>query len=383
MSLIRKKSSLAISLLGVCLAANVNAVELGKVGDTTVTLKGFIKLDAIYSDFDSGQLGAGSTARDFYLPALTPVGDGDGGTSLDMHARQSRVALQTNTDVGSSKVKTYVEFDFYGAGGTETATNLRGLGMRHAFFTYNKWLFGQTWTTFMDTSVLPETLDFIGNTDAMPFARQAQIRYTNGGFQFALENPETTVWGVNTANDDNEIPDIVAKYSLGSGGFNMSFAGIFRQLQTVDGSESSSTDGFGAGVSGSFKWSRADLKFLGTYGSGLGRYFGLTGNIPADVFINGDGELEAVDSLSYYIAFRFLWNDKWRSTLSYSAIDIDDTDAFDDAWTTGSNSFRVNLLTSPLPNLTFGGELALAQRDVHSGDSGRLTRFQFSAKLAF
>ncbi|KTF07689.1 porin [marine sediment metagenome] len=52
---------------------------------------------------------------------------------------------------------------------------------------------GQTWTTFMDVGSLPESLDFIGTTDGITFARQVMVRYTNGGLQLALENPESTI----------------------------------------------------------------------------------------------------------------------------------------------------------------------------------------------
>lgn len=377
MSLTRK-SKFVLPLMGACLAANVSAADLGKVGDTAVSLKGFVKFDAVYSDFEYGANDGGGT-RDFYVPNTIPV-EGTGGsvTSLDLHARQSRVGLQTVTDKDGNSLKTYVEFDFYGAltNSGELITNNYGLDVRHAFFTYNKWLFGQTWTTFMDTSVLPDGLDFIGNTDAMPFVRQAQARYTSGAFQFALENAETKVWGGPT-NDDNDLPDIVGKYSLSSGDLSMSISAVLRQL--VSGEES--TNGFGLSVAGKYLIGSDDVRFLVTTGSGVGRYIGL--GIAADAFVNADGELETVDTTSYYVGYRHVWNDKWRSTLSYSAIDIDDTGSNNADWATSSNSLRLNLLTSPMAGLTFGGEVTLAEREVQTGATGELTRLQFSATLAF
>lgn len=370
----------AIPFFTSLVAANGYAVSLGTVGDTEVTLKGYIKLDAIYSDSDSGDLQGGG--RDFYVPGATPVG-GDFSTSyFDMHAKQSRVGIGTSTDVDGSKIKTYVEVDFYGGDGTETVSNTHRTVLRHAFMTYNNWLFGQTWSTFMDVGSLPESLDFIGNTDATPFVRQAQIRYTAGNFQFAMENPQSVINGVSV--DHNDIPDLVARYNFKADSFNLTVAAISRQIQGVDGTdgESESTNGFGVAVSGGFKFGKDDLKFLVTSGSGLGRYIALA--TATDAVIDADGDLEAVDTLSYYVGYRHFWSESTRSTFSYSALDIDhDEDLVAPTTTEATNSFRMNLIHSPTANFSYGGEISVAERDIVGDDSGKLTRLQFSAKLTF
>lgn len=368
----------AIPFFTSLLAANGYAVSLGTFGDTEVSLKGYVKLDAIYSDFDSGEQDAW---RDFYFPRMMPVGDAEGTSYFDMHARQSRVGLGTSSDVDGDKLKTFVEIDFYGGGGNELYTNSHSPRLRHAFLTYNNWLFGQTWSTFMDVGALPETLDFIGSTDATVFVRQAQIRYTAGNFQFAIENPETTV-DSNAANDDNDIPDLVARYNFKADSFNLTVAAIARQLQQTSAGESESTNGFGVAVSGGFKIGKDDLKFLVTSGSGLGRYIAL--GTATDAITNADGGLDAVDTLSYYLAYRHFWSDGLRSSFSYSAIDIDnDEDLVAATATETTNSFRMNLIYSPTANLSYGGEIAVAERDTLGDASGKMTRLQFSAKLTF
>ena len=68
----------------------------------------------------------------------------------------------------------------------------------------------------MDVGALPETVDFIGVTDATIFDRQPLVKYTNDAWEFALENPETTVTpnggGGRIVADDNNVPDFVARY---------------------------------------------------------------------------------------------------------------------------------------------------------------------------
>lgn len=367
------------------IAASSNAADLGNFGGTEVSFKGFLKMDAILSDFDSGTVSG--SAREFYFPSQTPVGDGNQSENVtfDMHARQTRFAIATKSDVDGDTLKTYIEMDFMTtAGGNEVVSNSRISRLRHAFLEYNNWLFGQTWSTFMDVNALPETLDFIGNTDATVFIRQTQVRYTVGSFQFALENPESTIMGVG-ATDDNTMPDIVARYNLSAGDLSMVFAGLARQIEmNTAGSVDESTNGFGLSVSGVYKIGKDDIKFLVNTGSGMGRYTGL--GISPDAVMDADGNLKAIDTMAYYASFRHFWNDKWRSTLSYSAIDIDnDTEltGVADTVSKDSSSVRLNLIYSPNARLSLGGELASAKRTSESGESGKLNRLQFSAKLTF
>ena len=60
-----------------------------------------------------------------------------------------------------------------------------------------------------------------------------------------------------------------------------------------------------------------------------------------------------------------------------------DTDLTVMGVTSSTNSARVNLLYSPTKALTLGGELAMANREIESGDDGSMTRAQFTAKLGF
>ena len=89
-----------------------------------------------------------------------------------------------------SKLGTFIEMDFLVSGqGNETVSNSYSPRLRHAFITYDKWLFGQTWMTFFNVGALPENLDFVGPTEATIFGRQPMIRYTSGGLQLALGKP--------------------------------------------------------------------------------------------------------------------------------------------------------------------------------------------------
>lgn len=377
-------------LAGVVILASMsaNSATIAKIENTEVSIGGYVKLDAMMTNFSDGTLGAGNLGRDFYVPSLTPVGGEDENTVFDMHARQSRINFATNTSLDGHTLKTFIEMDFMATtNGDERISNSYSPRVRHAFLTYDKWLFGQTWSTFQNVNAFPETVDFIGNTDFGIFVRQAQIRYTNGDFQFALENPETTVTpfegGARVVTDDNELPDFIGRYNLTSGSLSMSFAALARQLTYNDGGAiDSSTTSFGLSVSGKWMLGQDDIRFGVNTGSGMGRYIGL--NVSNGAVVDADNDLEAIDSTAYYIAYRHVWNSRMRSNISYSAIDIDnDTDLTGMGAIDTTDSLRVNLFYSPVPKLSFGGEVAIANKELESGADGKMTRLQFSAMLAF
>ena len=349
---------------------------------------GFVKTDIIYSDFGGGSYsGAG---RDFYIPATVKIGD-KGESYLDFHAKESRINFKSthNLDNGA-KIGTFIEFDMQlSPGGDERISNSYNPRMRHAFATYNKWLFGQTWMTFYNVSTIPENLDFVGPADGSLFGRQTQIRYTNGPWMIAAENPETTVTpfggGGRIVADDNNVPDLAARYNLKGDWGTFSAAATLRQLayQNDAAGIDDSASGYGLSLTGKFLLgARDDFRWQLNTGSGLGRYIGL--NTSNGAVLDADGNLHAIDSSGGFASYRHFWSDQWRSnlTLSYLAVDNDITLTGTGA-TKDVGSIHVNMIYAPQPKLIFGLEFLYAERKLESGADGDLTRLQFSAKYAF
>lgn len=146
--------------------------------ETEFKYGGYIKADMLASDYQDGDVGAGSALRDFHLPSLIPVGGEGGGYEVDFHAKESRFNLGTVSDLENGKqVKTYFELDFMlSDAGNDRVSNSYQPRMRHAYFAYDKFLFGQTWSTFMIVT-LPDDLDFVGAAEGVVFVRQPQFRY--------------------------------------------------------------------------------------------------------------------------------------------------------------------------------------------------------------
>lgn len=216
-----------------------------RVGNTTVSYAGYVKLDAISQRTSGGQVASGSIVRDFLIPGAIPVGGEASGWDTDFNARQSRFIFKTSTDVGAEHtLNSQIELDFMVTpGGDERISNSYQPRLRQAFITYDNWLFGQTWSTFQNVGALPDSLDFIGTTPGTVFERQPMVRYANGGLMLAVEQPETTVTtpaGGRLLAGDDTLPDFVARYNLGGDWGSITAAGILRNLRIAD-------DDFGTG----------------------------------------------------------------------------------------------------------------------------------------
>jgi hypothetical protein len=376
------KGGLASAAL--CTAVSAQAVTLGTYGNTTVKIGGYVKLDAMSTTYSEGRYeGIG---RDFYVPSTTPVSGSGSYRAFDMHARQSRVNLSTDSKIGEHKLKSYIEIDFMvlaPPGADERISNSYSPRLRHAFIEFDNWLFGQTWSTFQNVASLPETVDFIGNTDAGIFVRQPQIRYTQGNWQFSIENPETTVnTGTGTLiTDDNKLPDFVGRYNFKQGDLSLVGAVLLRQL-TMDQAGVDDTEmSYGISVTGKYMIGKNDVRFGLNTGSGMGRYIGL--NVSPGAVVNGSS-LEAIDSTGLFASYRHHWNDMWRSNFTFSTISIDNNTTLTGTGATESTySMRANAIVSMAKNLDLGGELALANREVESGSDGEMTRLQFMAMYKF
>jgi hypothetical protein len=351
---------------------------------------GYVKVDTLFSNYSDGDIASNSIGRDFYVPSTVPVGGEDESTDVDFHARQTRFYFGTDHELDNGdKLSSYVEFDFLVTpGGNERVSNSYLPRMRHAYLKYNNWLVGQTWSTFMDVATLPETLDFVGPAESTSFNRQPMIRYTQGNFAVALENPETTVTpfegGARITADDSLLPDLTARYTHKGDFGHIQLAGILRQLEYED--EASNVDdrevGWGVSLSGKFNVGRDDIRWMAIHGEGLGRYVGL--NVSNGAVITDNNELDAIKTTGGFFSYRHWWNDQWRSTAVFSYMDIDNKRRFTgDSVTDNVWSGHINLLYSPTPPLTFGVEYLYADRELESGQDGSLSRLQFSGKYAF
>lgn len=328
-----KKSLLALSLL---VTSTANAGYEIKISDKdTITFGGYIKVDARYVDGDVAY-------RPFWIGTGTPLPESK--SQFNINAAETRFNMKYN----HGDVMGYIEMDFLGGGGNEIISNSHHPRLRHAFIKYKNILVGQTWSTFMNTSAIPEAADFAGATVGLVFIRQAQIRYTMGSFQVSIENPES--WGGDPTEDS--VPDIVARYDLKGDWGSVSFSALARQLNTTLGNSEST---LGASIAGRIKTSgKDDLRFQFHKGE-LGRYVGLA--FAPDLV----GE-EVEDTTSYLLAYRHFWNESLRTTVLYGKAESELSDRDRSQWS-------VNLFKNLTKQLAVGGEIGQFKMDDANVDS--------------
>ena len=370
-------------------AARKKPAPAAKDSSSNYSFGGYIKFDAMFSDYSDGDLAPGSLGTQFYVPGTIPVGGSPSeGFDADLQARETRINFKSDHTLPSGdKFSTYLEMDFFlGSGGNERVSNSYNPRLRHAFLKYNNWLFGQTWSTFQDVGALPENVDFIGPSESTTFIRQAQVRYTNGPWEFAVENPETTITpfggGSRIVSDDGTMPDFVGRYTAKLDNGYVKAAALVRQLNYKTTGIDTDETAVGISLSGKHMFGQDDLRWMATWGSGTGRYLGL--NTANGAVLDSSNNLEAIDQWGAFVSYRHFWNDQWRSNFTYGYLNNDhDTALTGTGVTKDVQSIHLNLLYSPKPKLTFGGELLLAERELETGSSGDMTRLLFSAKYAF
>lgn len=387
-----KKLALAIGLASgtlLALSPTANAAE------THYSFGGFIKADALFSQSSDAQRSGGN---DFLIPSIIAVGDGSnkGDVVFDAHAKTSRLWFKTVTMTDVGEIKTHLEMDF-NASNDERLTNQSSNGLRHAFLSWknsenSSILAGQTWSTFFNVGALPESVDFVGPTSGTIFVRQTQIRYTqkvaNGSWMIAAENPSVSLYDAgsgygNNQVDDSGMPDLIARYDGAAGDLHYSAAAMVRQINYNDrpNDNEDSQIGYGVTVSGKYALSNGDdFKFMLSQGQ-LGRYIAL--NAFRDGAVEADDDIKLITTVGGFVAYRHMWNEKLRSTISYAYSEANNPNTVAATTTKHVSNSNINLMYSPTKNLTFGGEYFIAERKDENGDNGDLQRLQFTSKFAF
>jgi hypothetical protein len=361
-----------------------------------VTLGGYVKLDAVFSNPSAGV----DNAADLQLNASSiTVGPGAGDherNQVKFGARETRLFAKTNTPTSLGDLDTHIEFDFYGADGNESVSNSHGLRLRHAYATLGPFLAGQTWTNFMNPAALPETLDFGGPVGQI-FDRQAQVRWTqpfgssafarSGRWSVSLENPETVAQGPGGASfraDDDRVPDITGQVAFDTPRGAFSLHGLVRQLRVDSAASPAAADqklGAALSVTGVVPVRGSDdVRFTASAGNGIGRYS--NGFFP-DAVIGGDARVRLPAQWGTFVAYRHYWTERLRSSLVLSAAGEDNPSGAPGNTNKATRSAHVNLIWSPVAKSDVGLEYIYADRETEDGQRGHLNRLQASAKYAF
>jgi hypothetical protein len=367
------------------------APEEGKPG---VEFYGQAMLDAIY---DAGRMNPDwrSTLRPSQIPITCPgsPGCGENGTTL-LSVRQSSLGFKSFIPTALGPIKTDLSLDLFGTNGG-TQPHLLDAWIESRMFGV-----GQTYSNFMDIDGLPDIIDYWGPS-GMVFVRTPQFRFVpfaRQGMQAAisLELPSSAIDAGRLARVDpalgegitghNRLPDVVVSFRLERDWGHFRSAAILREIgyhntESITGRPSGTQTGYGLNLAGAFNVGANDqLNWQFAAGRGIASYINDGG---VDLAPGADLRAEAVGSVGWLAYYKHAWNDKWSSSIGYSAHQQNNTGGqLATAFHKGSYS-SVNLLYTTARNLTTGAELLWGRLEDKIGASQVDYRLQYSTKLTF
>lgn len=318
-------------------------------------------------------------------------------------AKTTRLGLDFNTNVGGdNKLGGKVEVDFAGS----TTDSNGALRIRHAYLTYNNWLFGQTTSNFLSNHA-PEMIDF-GTNVGGGTARIPQVRYgfnlapatklfiaAEEGNSSANQLKVTTIDGETkseTVSSDVKysLPVLTAKLTQGfaDGKANASVRGLVEHYK----SESSGDDKTGWGLAAGVNYQVIDpLKLSAdvSYVQGNSNY--LYGSNTAFYVNPVNGNIEQNEAFGVQVGGTYKFNEKLRSTLAYGALFANDGTDYArinyERKNTAANEevyqAWINFIYSPVKPLDLGVEYINGKRDTFAGDSYKDNRVGLMAKYSF
>lgn len=293
-------------------------------------------------------------------------------------AKTTRLGFDFNTNVaGDNKLGGKVEVDF-ASSDNDKSENLR---IRHAYLTYNNWLFGQTTSNFLSNHA-PEMIDF-GTNVGGGTARIPQVRY---GFNLA---PATKLFiAAEEGNGSGtgikySVPNLTAKLTQGfaDGKGSVSARALVENYKSAD--DSDTAWGLAAGVNyqvmDPLKIS-ADVSYV----DGNSNY--LYGSNSAYVVNAANDKIAQNEAFGVQVGGTYKFNEKLRSTLAYGALFADDGTDYARLNTAANEEVYqawINFIYSPVKPLDLGVEYINGKRDTFAGDSYKDNRVGLMAKYSF
>ena len=298
-------------------------------------------------------------------------------------AKTTRLGFDFNTNVaGDNKLGGKVEVDFAGS----TTDSNGALRIRHAYLTYNNWLFGQTTSNFLSNHA-PEMIDFATNVGGGTAARIPQVRY---GFNLS---PATKLFiAAEEGNSNSGSSDAAIKYSVPNltAKLTQGFAdgkGSVSARALVENYKSANDSDTGWGLAAGVNYQVMDpLKLSAdvSYVDGNSNY--LYGSNSAYEVNTSNDKIAQNEAFGVQVGGTYKFNEKLRSTLAYGALFADDgTDyaRINDAANEEVYQAWINFIYSPVKPLDLGVEYINGKRDTFAGESKKDNRVGLMAKYSF
>lgn len=345
-------------------------------GGAEVNLYGYLRADASYQ-----AKGASTMYNNISgVPLEHTAEEAQQKDRLHSTVNVTRLGLNFKTPTAAGDVGGKLEMDFFGG---STRDQFR---IRHAYLTFDKWLIGQTWSTFIAPEYYPETIDagtYVGGAlQRSPLVRYSDNLSANTSFAVAIEDPKYTA----NSDPDNEmrLPALVGR-------LNHKFAnGSLLSGRTFMAEKKTSNDeewAWGVGLGGKYQLTpQTFLKADYYHVKGDGRFLLWTNN---SYVIDDKNHIQSneFDTISAGLTHQF--NSKLRSTLGYGYMKAKDDNTFAEIQKNNATQNKelwqgwINAMYNPYKPITLGVEYVYGERETFDGRNGIDNRFNMMASYDF
>ncbi|MGN5765604.1 outer membrane trimeric porin-like protein DcaP [Acinetobacter calcoaceticus] len=352
-----------------------------------VKVYGIARLDATV-DFKSSPDSGGRTTSSIYRTPFENDKRANHSRS-DASINASRLGVYFNSP--DKAVTGNVEADFFDSSNMGTGDGK--FRIRHAYFTYKDWTFGQTWSLMSNMETRTESVDytqFMGTS----YTRTPQVRYDwkidqNHDLKVALEHTGSRV---------SAFPSLTGRYTFKQGPLTALAQGFVNEKSVDVAKDTVKKVSWGAGtglkyqfdpqqsVQANYQYIVGDQKFMPyTTQSGLANATAL--NAAGDFSLDQDKTDLLMNKLhSFNIGYSYKFNDQWRSNLSASLFEYDDNTEYaklnQDA-NKRLTDYAANIFYSPAEQIDIGLEYHQGKREVFDGRTADVSRLNFVSMYKF
>ncbi|MGG2098527.1 DcaP family trimeric outer membrane transporter [Acinetobacter haemolyticus] len=341
-----------------------------------VSLYGYIRADASYQ-------AKGASTMYNNISSVPLKGTAEAAQQKDrLHstANVSRIGLNFTTPTAAGDVGGKLEMDFFGGASRDQ------FRIRHAYLTFDKWLLGQTWSTFIAPEYYPETIDaatYVGGAlQRSPLVRYSDNITANTSFALSVEDPKYTA----SSDPENKmrLPAFVGRVNHKfENGSMLSGRSFVAEKKTSN----DDTWAWGVGIGGKYQLTpttflKADYNHI----KGDGRFL-MWSNSSYAIDDQNNIHSNEFDSISTGITHQF--TSQFRSTLGYGYMKAKSDNTFARLNRESSNQNKelwqgwINGMYNPYKPITLGMEYVYGEREAFDGRTGADNRINMMASYDF
>lgn len=352
-------------------------------GDTSFSLGGRILFDTVINR-PSVNTSGGENTYDYYMSPQS-LSNHSPISKLSTQMKRSRLWFKTQKNSDLGLIKSLIEVDFYGSSGNEDVSNSHNLRLRHAYVSLNAWTLGQTYSTFMGSS-MPDLFLLSSN---LAFVRQPMIKYTFSDehfkLDFALENPETTLTELdsNSSSSHNDDPffDSIVRVRYESKKMKASVSLLLRTLSLEQNATLIRHNAWGLNTSLQYRFKNDDyLQASFAQGEGIGRYLALGYYDDAELTPT---QMNLIPLRSGHLSFTHKFSKKLRCTLLTSRIEIQEDDQLQYSRQEYTQAEHLNLRYTPIEKTMITLEYIKAHKKHETQERLELDRLVLSFSYIF